>query len=84
MVFYQSFCEKLKRKGWQHDSLAQLYFTHNTKNCFGIPNKCQIRRIYTSMTPGKTGGMRNIVVVRAPKVAIQIMQSIAAFGALPF
>ena len=56
MTFYRSFLEKVKRKGWQYDSLAQLYFTHNTKNCFGIPNKCQIRRIYTSMTPGKAGG----------------------------
>ena len=42
----------------------------------------QIRRIYTSMTPGKAGGVWNVVVVRAPKVAILCIFCIAAFGAL--
>jgi hypothetical protein len=44
IAFYQSFGKKLKIKGRRHDYLAQLYFTHSTKNSFGTPNKCQIRR----------------------------------------
>lgn len=38
--FYRSLGEKLKIKGGRHDYLAQLYFTHSTKNSFGTPNKC--------------------------------------------
>jgi hypothetical protein len=68
--FYRSFREKLKIKGRRHDYLAQLYFTHSTKNSFGTPNKCQIRRIYTSMTPGKAGGYGVEDGFRAPQVPV--------------